>query len=299
MTQREHPQRAWLLSAALAVSAGAAWYGATTIRAPAVARYPLGWLAVAVALAGASQSYVHFEVRRHSVATGLTPFVTAIGLVYLSPAHMLYATLLASPAVVFYYWRRAPVKAIFNAANVILTTAVCELVYRAVLAGSSPVSLRGWLAVAAAVATFEVVTTCTIVLVVGLVTGRFATGSMVGAGVTAMLNMPLSAILAVVATAVIWQHAAVGALLILVSGITAGLGYRAYQALRQRHQRLDTLYGYTRRLSDLSDRVHVLTATLKEAGELLNGATAELMVMEASGTTRYFLDPAGHLVTDT
>ncbi|MGH9062180.1 MAG: diguanylate cyclase domain-containing protein, partial [Acidimicrobiales bacterium] len=178
-------------------------------------------------------------------------------------------------------------------------TAVCELVYRAVLDGSSAVSLRGWLGVAAAVATFEVVTTCTIVLVVGLVTGRFATGSMVGAGVTALLNMPLSAILAVVATTVIWQHAAVGGLLVVVSGGTAGFGYRAYQALSRRHQRLDTLYGYTRRLSDLSDRVHVLTATLQQAGELLNATTAELMVIEASGTTRYFLDPAGRLLTDT
>ncbi len=297
MTQRERPGLAWVVTAIQLVGAAAAWRACILLWPHAPSSRGLPWVVIAVGLATSLLLYVDFIVRRHAIAADFRAVALVAGMAYLSPQALLVAVLVASPAFV-YYNRGNLIKVAFNASNAALASAVFELVYRTALGSASPSNLRGWLAIVIAMVVWELMTTGPVVVVVGLTSGEVTSTTLVGSALHVVLNTPLHVVLSITAVSMIWLEPLAGSLLVSVLAGSAVLAYRAYQALRARHNRLDTLYDYTRGLSEMSERTAVMVATLSQAAELLKATRAELVVVEPNNTVRYRLDADGELVEE-
>ncbi len=82
-----------------------------------------------------------------------------IGLVFLRPSLLVLGCAI-SETIVFVVVHRSPlIRVFFNTASTILSVAVATVVFRELLAGHSPVSLRWWAAIVVAVCTKELLAT--------------------------------------------------------------------------------------------------------------------------------------------
>jgi hypothetical protein len=89
------PLRVWVLIAGLALTVALAWAAAIDQLADHGIRHPLPWPAVAAAMAGASLLTVTFLVRGQSLNVVPSEIPLVVGVVFLSPVHLLLATVAA------------------------------------------------------------------------------------------------------------------------------------------------------------------------------------------------------------
>ena len=287
------PARVWLYISGLGVVGGLAWALAIIHLSSASVPQPLPWLAVAATMAGASLLNVTFMLRGDTFTLGLAEIPLVVGVVFLRPEGLLLATVVAQ-VVVSVVKRRPPFKAIFNVLSLSCGAVAALACYHWVLGGSSPVSIRGWVACAAAVLATDLVTNVTVTGVMAVSARRWAWSESLTTLRASAASVPVSVVVALTATNAIWANRMAG-LLFVGLGLVVFASQRAITELRRRYANLERLYRFAQRTSGVSEVDDVVWSILSEARQVMGSTVAELSLPDVDGCLCYQLDSGDRL----
>jgi diguanylate cyclase (GGDEF)-like protein len=262
--------------------------------APGGLHQQLPWLAVAAAMFGASLLTVTFLVRGDTVTLGLLEIPLVVGVVFVSHLGLLLATVLAQLGVGIVK-RRPPAKAVFNVFSFSGAAAAALAMYRWVLGASSPVSVRGWAACAAAVLVANLVMNVAVHSVIAVSARRWPRAEALATLRASATSVPVSVVLVLTAVNAIWASRVAG-LLFVVLGVMALVGQRSSIELRRRYSNLERLYRFAERTGGMSEIGDVLSSVLSQAREVMGAGSAELVLPDATGSLCYYLDIDDRLV---
>jgi hypothetical protein len=187
---------------------------------------------------------MHHRGNTYLVALEDVPLL--LGLVFLSPALLVLASIVAATFVFLVVRKQALNKVCFNVAAGALGVAVSEVVYREILRAHSAISLWGWAAAVAALTVNAIVMTVMVLIMARLhghaTERRTGPQLLIHATITAA-----SMCLAFVVFDAAWMNlwATVPVLLVAALLITA---YRGYTRLSLRFASLERLYDFSRAL---------------------------------------------------
>jgi diguanylate cyclase (GGDEF)-like protein len=229
-----------------------------------------------VAFAAAEAFVVRFHFRGETHNASLAELPLAVGLVFVTPAALLVARVFG-PLVVFLARRQRVLKLCFNMAAAAAEASVALAVYRVVLAGASPVSPRGWCALAIATIAADTVSHLAVVAAIRATSGPLEASSIRIVAVLASAIAVVNASLGVQAVLVLWVDPRIGwALLCTAAGLL--MAERAHAALRRRYARLDSLYAFTEAVGDVHDADAVVERILAATSDILRAQRTELVL---------------------
>ncbi len=245
---------------------------------------PAMFAVVSVLTVAALLAPVSLHHRGNTIEVSLEEVPLLLGLVFLSPSLLVLASLCAN--IVFFARRRIGlIKVSFNLAATALSTAVAAFVYRELLGTHDPVSLRGWVVAAGALAALVLTINLTIAIMAKLYgqTTERRTGSPIIQ--TAMLAAA-STCLAVVVLDAAWINlwAIVPVLLVAALIIAA---YRGYARLTLRFASLQRLYDFSRALGTANLEPSSMSLdVLRQVCTVMRARRAQLVLAEPSGIPR-------------
>jgi diguanylate cyclase (GGDEF)-like protein len=265
-----------------------AWALAIERFSAADAHHLLPWPAVAAAMVGASLLTVTFLVRGQNVTIGLLETPLIVGMVFLRPLDLLFATIVAQ-LLVGVARRRPPSKALFNILSFACAAVASLATYRWVLHGASPVSIRGWAAAALAVVVADLVMIAAVHSAVAVSAWRWPRAEAWSALRASATTSPIAIVLVLTAINAVWASL-LAALLFVVLGVIALIGQRSSTELRRRYDNLERLYRFAERISGVSEVGEVVLSILRHAREVMGAGTAELVLLDREGCLCYSLD---------
>ena len=235
------------------------------------------------AAAGWAPISLHYGGNSYTVLIGEIPVL--LGLAFLSPDLLVLAVVGGELSVLLGPRRPPLIKVAFNAAAYALCTALLVVVYRAVLGSHSPVSLRGWVAAGAALATQAVFSRVTVWIVMKLYGQRAERGNAIQLTTQAMLLMA-SICLAFVVLDAAWFSLWTMVPLVLV-GVLIIAAYRGYVRLSLRFASVQRLYDFSRALNRASlEPSSVRVDVLRQVCSVMRARRAELVLAEHSNLLR-------------
>jgi diguanylate cyclase (GGDEF)-like protein len=286
-------QRGWLLSVALVPICVLLW--STAIHdGNAIGRDLLPWPLVALLMLGASLLFTDVRFRQHTLSLSPLGESALVGVAFLRPQYVL-AAFLAARAATAIVQRQPPLKTMFNAGQTVTGAGAAFWTYRLAVGSASPVSLRGWAAVAAGCIVFDVVTMSLIVAVVALSGGRLQRSHLTGAVVAIGVTAPANAVFCVLAVCAV-SFSAWGLALVALVAVGVVLIFRVQHQLREKHENLELLYRFSHSLAGLTEASEVLGAVLGGAEEMLSCREAELVTVRHGVSIRSSHHPTGALV---
>jgi diguanylate cyclase (GGDEF)-like protein len=264
----EDPRRSsrwvWALIALLAGSALALQVSTATATQPRAAR-PAAVALLVLGFVLAEVCVVHVTVRREAVSFAFAEIPWVLGLFVVSPGQLIAARVAGGALALIWHRRQNLLKLAFNLAQCWLGAVAAFAVWRVVLAGAAPESMRGWLAAVASAVTIEIVAALAITAVLA-VRGDGPSGLPLALG-TGTAASAANACFALVAHDVIntdWR----GLWALAVLALFLGLAQRAHVTLLRRHDAMERLHAFTRRVgsSDLhvESVVHEIVAGVRE-----------------------------------
>jgi diguanylate cyclase (GGDEF)-like protein len=255
---------------------------------------PAAFFILLVMWTAAAWAPVQLHYRGNTYLFVLEEVPMLLGLVFLSPTLLVLCGVCAETFVRVGPHRQPAMKSFFNVASGALSTALAALVYRMLIQSFSPVSIRGWIAAAAALITSSVGTTLMVRVVLklnGQTTPRrtgmqFTTEAMLMAA-----NMCLSFVVFDLAWFSLWATIP----LVLVAGLIIG-AYRGYSRLTLRFASLQRLYDFSRAIGTASlEPPSMSEDVLRQVCTVMRARRAELILMEPSGITRRISVEKGQL----
>ncbi len=291
------PRRVWLFIAGVTVVTGLAWARVIVDPPQAAMHHPLPWVAVAVAMVGASFLTVTFLVRGDRVTIGLLEIPLVVGVIFLSPVGLLLATVVAL-TIVGLVKRRPPSKTVLNVVSFAGAAVAALAAYQWLRGNSSPVSLRGWIACAAAVVAANLVMNVAVHSVVAVNGRRWPRTESLTALRASATSVPVGIVLVLTGVNAIWASRAAG-LLFVVLGVMALAGQRSSTELRRRYANLERLYRFAERTSGVSEVGDVVQSILRQACEVMGAESAELVLPDAAGWSCYRLHHDDRLICTT
>jgi diguanylate cyclase (GGDEF)-like protein len=286
-------QRGWLLSVALVPICVLLW--STAIHdGNAIGSDLLPWPLVALLMLGASLLFTDVRFRQHTLSLSPLGESALVGVAFLRPQYVL-AAFLAARAATAIVQRQPPLKTMFNAGQTVTGAGAAFWTYRLAVGSASPVSLRGWAAVAAGCIVFDVVTMSLIVAVVALSGGRLQRSHLTGAVVAIGVTAPANAVFCVLAVCAV-SFSAWGLALVALVAVGVVLIFRVQHQLREKHENLELLYRFSHSLAGLTEASEVLGAVLGGAEEMLSCREAELVTVRHGVSIRSSHHPTGALV---
>jgi diguanylate cyclase (GGDEF)-like protein len=246
---------------------------------------PAMFAVVLVLWVAASWAPVWLHYRGHSYLIMLGEVPVLLGLAFLSPDLLVLCVACGELADVLSPRKPPPMKLAFNLASSACCTAVIVIVYRELLGTQSPVSLRGWMAAAAALCTQAVFSTLMVRIVMWLYGQTPERGSRVQSTIQAMLllaSICLSLVLLDTAWFSLWAMVP----LVLVAALII-LAYRGYVRLSLRFASVQRLYDFSRALSTASlEPSSVRADVLRQVCSVMRARHAELVIAEPSKIPR-------------
>ena len=205
---------------------------------------PAWWVMVA-AVAIAEATAVHIQFRRDSMTLCLTEIPVAVGLALVAPAVLIVERIVGTFIVLAFVDRLRPVKIIFNLARAAVETLVAIGVYRFALAGGDPLSVRGWIAMMAAILVSDQLSEFLVNLVIRLAEGPGAADA-VGLRFVSRAILLVNTALGVLLVLAITDRPAFAALVVMVTiGVYGAL--RGY-AVDRKSTRLNSSHGSESRM---------------------------------------------------
>jgi diguanylate cyclase (GGDEF)-like protein len=229
---------------------------------------------------------VQLHYRGNTVLWVLEDGPLLLGLVFLSPNLLVLSTICAVVFVFGLLRRQAALKVTFNVAGAALTTAVAAVVYREILGTHSPVSGMGWVAAAAAMIAFQIVSAFAL-RVVTLLAGQ-APKKRPGLMLLAnnALLMAASMCLAFAFLDAAWFDPWTTLPLLLVAALII-VAYRGYTHLSLRFSSLQHLYDFSRTMGTANLEPSSMSIdVLQEVCTIMRARRAELILAEPSGIPR-------------
>jgi diguanylate cyclase (GGDEF)-like protein len=226
---------------------------------------------------------VHHRGNTGMIALDGVPLV--IGLVFLRPSLLVLGCAI-SETIVFVVVHRSPlIRVFFNTASTILSVAVATVVFRELLAGHSPVSLRGWAAIAVAVCTKELLATLNFQVVTRL-NGQAPEGRTGSQITTHLMFLAAALCLAIVVLDALWFSLRTTVPLILVAALII-TAYRGYTRLTLRFGSLQRLYDFSRALGTANlEPSSMSVEVLRQVCTVMRARRAQLILAEPSGLPR-------------
>ncbi len=273
--------RVWVLTAALAVTAGLMLLVIPGAGEPIVPTdSETAWWLLLVGLFAVAEVFIfHLELDREAHTVSLVELPLVVALAFLTPVGLVTARLLGAGASLVLHRHSTGIRLTFNLAMFALeTTLAATLVRLAVSTGAVP-SLTGWIVIVAAVLTANLGSLALLSLVFSWVDPEARSTVVLTALKVQILVVVSGGGLGVMVAllAVERPRMAVIALLPLV-GVFVAL--RAYAGLTQRHGDLEALHTFT---DGMRRTVHIdllVTTALTRARSLLRADRAVLVVLE-------------------
>jgi len=267
----------WLLTAALAAAA-AVLHSVAVAGTPALSSAPgLPWLLLVPAFVVAEVCVVHLTVKREAISFAFAEVPFVLGLFLVQPGQLIAARVAGAALALVWHRRQSLVKLAFNLAQYWLGAAAGVAVWHAVAGAAGDLSPRAWLAAGLAAVVVELIAALAVTAVIAIRSGGGGGLRPFGLG-TGMLGATANACFALVALAVLradWR----GLWTVAVLAGFLGLAQRAHVALLRRHDAMERLHGFTRRVgsSDL-DLEAMVREVLVGARELLEVQTVRLIL---------------------
>src|SRR4051812_18250335 len=175
------------------------------------------------------------QVQREAKTISLSEIPLVLGL-FSTGIPGLFVARVVGPALAFVFHRRQrnPVKLAFNLALMLTDLMVAMVVFRHVVAGSTGVGARSWVASYCALAVFGLLDAVSLSLVIGLYERNVDVAEMARGGCGGMAMSMAVGTLGLVAVMSL-EQAPQAAWVLGVSAIVLTLGYRAYARLSERH----------------------------------------------------------------
>ncbi len=223
---------------------------------------------------------VHYRGNTGIIVLDAVPLI--MGLVFLSPSLVVLGCVVAETFVMAVVHRQPLFKIFFNAASVAFSTAVAAVIFRELLGTQSPVSLRGWAAVVAALCAKELISTFNFRLVTRLAgqTTERRTGSQL---TTRVMFLAANVCLAIVVLDAVWFSLRAIIPFVLVAALII-VAYRGYTRLTLRFASLQRLYDFSRALG---------TANLEPTSMSVEVLRQVCTVMRARRAVVVFAHPTG------
>ena len=240
---------------------------------------PAWWVMVA-AIAIAEATAVHIQFRRDSMTLCLTEIPIVVGLALVAPAVLIVERLLGTLFVLVVIERLRPLKVVFNLGRAALETLVAIGVYRFMIAGSDPLSVRGWIAAIAAILISDQLSEFLVNLVIRLAEGpgvADAIGLRFVSRAVLLINTALGALLVLAIT----DRPSFAVLVVLVAlGVYGAL--RGYAVLADRNRTLEHLFQFTTEIGPAVEFDAVARVILERTEELLRSERAEILILPSA-----------------
>ena len=279
-------QAIWYYCAGLLLTglAAAAWV-ATFAEAPRGQPFQLPWLVLAVGFVVTEWLDVDIEVKREAQTLTFTEAPLTLGLLLADPTELIVVRIVAAAVAVALIRRPPVVKFVFNTGQFALQVAAATVAYHAVLGGHSAIEPIGWLAALVAVTVafaVSAVTVTTVMVLAGAQPTIRSQAVVVGVGWAAALA---GGTVALGAAAVLWSDGRSWVLLVII-GAALGYFFVAYVSIRERHQSLATLHGFTTSLSEAVDADELSRRVVTGLGVLLRARRIVMLLPTATGVHR-------------
>ena len=237
---------------------------------------PAWWVMVA-AVAIAEATAVHIQFRRDSMTLCLTEIPIVVGLALVAPAALVVQRLLGTLFVLVAIDRVRPLKVVFNLARAALETLVAIGVYRLVIDGNDPLSVRGWVAVIAAILISDQLSEFLVNLAIRLAEGSGAADA-VGIRFVSRAVLLVNTALGVLLVLAITVRPSFGILVVVVAlGVYGAL--RGYAVLADRNRTLEHLFQFTTEIGPAVEFDAVARVILERTEELLRADRAEIVIL--------------------
>jgi diguanylate cyclase (GGDEF)-like protein len=282
--------RIWSLVVFLAGGAAAFWFLGPSQPWPSHPRGGLGlWLGLTLAFAVTESYVVHINVGRHAHSFSFTEVPTVVGLMLLSPGPLLAARLGGGALALIAVRRQRPLKLALNLAQLALGMTLGMTAW-ASLADGNPGSQLTWAAALIAVLIVASVSTASVTTAIWLAGAKGSTNEIGQTFVVDVLTAVTQTSFALVGYNVIrldwgavWAVAVVAGYLVLAQ--------RSHVLLQKRHGNLQRLNDVAGRLSRDLHPDTIANEIVVGAVHTLNGATAELdLVDDADGARQFRYD---------
>ena len=254
-----------------------------------LARYDVpisvSWLILAVGYAAAELTVVHIEFRRDAHSVSLNEIPLVLGLVFVSPGHLLLAHLLGAGVVLAFDRRQAVLKLVFNLSHFALEDCVAILVFHAVIGGALSLRPSLWIAAVVATVAAAIVSIITVSVVIWVHQNRLVIGQLWAVAGVALVGAMFNACVGSVAVIVLWVDAGATVLLVVIAAILC-IAYREYAALRQRHASLELLYKFTQAIRGSGDAEQIVSDVLGQARLMARAEIAELAILPSGDNDR-------------
>ena len=230
-------------------------------------------------------SPVKLPYRGNTLYFALDSAPIMLGLVFLRPS-LLTLSAVCAEAIVYTITRRTPlIKFVLNVTLIAFATALSALVYRGVLAGHSPLSLRGWAAAALALGAAVMVPNLVVRIVSAIygLTTEHRTGSQL---MFESMLVVASICLALVVLDAAWFELWAAVPLLIVAALIV-MAYRGYTRLTLRFGSLQRLYDFSQVLGTANlEPTSMSVDVLRQVCTVMRARRAQLILAEPSGIPR-------------
>jgi diguanylate cyclase (GGDEF)-like protein len=246
---------------------------------------PEMFVVVCVLWAAAIWAPVSLHYGGNSYIVMLAEVPVLLGLTFLTP-NLLVLCVVCGELSLLLQSRKPPlVKVAFNVASNALCIALVVVVYRELLGSHSPVSLRGWMAAAAALSSQAVLTKFMVWIVMKLYGQPTERGN--ATQVTTQVTLVMASIcLSFVVLDTAWFSLWAMLPLVLVAALIIA-AYRGYVRLSSRFTSVERLYDFSRELNKASiEPSSVRVDVLRQVRSVMRARRAELVLAEPSKIPR-------------
>jgi diguanylate cyclase (GGDEF)-like protein len=285
--------RIWAFVAAIGAAAAATFVFGALALPTAPEHSPFAWIGL-VALFYLAEAYVihlHFRHEAHSIS--LNEFGIVLGLIFVSPGHLLAAQLLGSCGALLLHRKQRPVKAAFNLAQFALTTALAIVIYNALKDSvGSELGPTEWLAAFIAATTACLTGVLLVAAAISLAEARMGGRTLVSVAAVSLMGTFANTSLAVAAAKLVdidWR----ASMLLVVPVAACAVAYRSQSVHRQQFQHLEFLYESMRTVQEAPQFGIAVRQLLAAARQLVHAEVAEILLLPADGSERVLRSSVG------
>ena len=268
--------RIWLLTAVLALTAIALFFGAVVaipLRSTPIA---IPWWALAIGFYLAETNVVHLEFRRQAHTFSLSEIPLVIGLVFATPVDFVVAAIIGA-GVGLIVRRQTPIKLVFNLSHFALEATLAVLVFNLVYSGALHPGAMVWLAAFAAAGVVNVVGIMSIALAIAFAEGRWHADRLPEVLKLGLAVGLTNTSLALMGVTILWLEPTAAWLLGIPIALML-LAYRTLMSEREKNKSLEFLYESTRILQRSPELDEAVSDLLQHARTMFRAGRARLVL---------------------
>jgi diguanylate cyclase (GGDEF)-like protein len=243
-------------------------------------------LLLAVAFGAAELVVLHLESGRNAFSVSLSELPLIVGLFMVPTAGLVTARVVGGGLVLLFVRRQPPTKLIFNVCAMAMEVSLAAWVVSALHASSLDV-LHAAPAALVAVAAAAVWQSTAVITAITIYNRRLEPAMIVGFVRSSAMEVSACWVGGVILLGALrWDVRTLPFVAALAGALL--VGYRGYSQLRQRHQSLELLYDFTRRLTSATrSSEEQLTDLFHAIGGLLRADTVEMVLVDGDGAARH------------